>query len=50
MEKSISHISNFDFVAHGPNATTLAAMEEAETSDDLETLDLNDFHKFVDSL
>ena len=30
--------------------TTLAAMKEAETSDNLETLDLNSFRSFVDSL
>jgi hypothetical protein len=33
-----------------PNETTLAAMHEAETSNNLETLDLKDFHGFVDSL
>lgn len=38
------------FVAHKPNETTLAAMREAETSDNLETLDLKDFRSFVDSL
>lgn len=38
------------FVAKTPNATTRAAMKEAETSDDLETLDIEDFRKFVDSL
>jgi plasmid stability protein len=38
------------FVAHKPNETTLAAMHEAETSDDLETLDLKNFRSFVDSL
>lgn len=38
------------FVAERPNKTTLAAMEEAETSDKLETLDLTDFRSFVDSL
>lgn len=38
------------FVADKPNKTTLAAMREAETSDNLETLDLNNFHSFVDSL
>lgn len=38
------------FVAERPNKTTLAAMKEAETSDTLETLDLADFRKFVDSL
>lgn len=38
------------FVADGPNKTTLAAMKEAETSASLETLDLNSFRSFVDSL
>lgn len=38
------------FVAHKPNETTLAAMHEAETSDNLETLDLDNFRSFVDSL
>lgn len=38
------------FVAERHNKTTLAAMKEAETSDTLETLDLADFRKFVDSL
>jgi plasmid stability protein len=38
------------FVAHKPNKTTLAAMHEAETSDNLETLDLKNFRSFVDSL
>lgn len=38
------------FVADSPNKTTLAAMKEAETSDNLETLDLNSFRSFVDSL
>ncbi len=38
------------FVADKPNKTTLAAMREAETSDNLETLDLNNFRSFVDSL
>lgn len=38
------------FVAERPNKTTLAAMKEAETSDNLETLDLSDFRRFVDSL
>ncbi|MDE6633373.1 MAG: toxin-antitoxin system HicB family antitoxin [Muribaculaceae bacterium] len=38
------------FVADRPNKTTLAAMREAEESDDLEVLDLNDFRNFVDSL
>lgn len=38
------------FVASKPNKTTLAAMKEAETSDDLETLDLDSFQSFIDSL
>ena len=38
------------FVAERPNKTTLAAMNEAETSDNLETLDLDNFRSFVDSL
>ncbi len=38
------------FVTHKPNETTLAAMHEAETSDNLETLDLANFRSFVDSL
>ena len=38
------------FVADRPNKTTLAAKREAETSDNLETLDLNNFRSFVDSL
>jgi plasmid stability protein len=38
------------FVAHRPNETTLAAMHEAETSDNLETLDLDNFRSFVDLL
>ena len=38
------------FVSDRPNKTTLAAMKEAETSDNLETLDLNSFRSFVDSL
>ena len=38
------------FVADKPNKTTLAAMREAKTSDNLETLDLNNFRSFVDSL
>lgn len=38
------------FVADKPNKTTLAAMKEAETSDSLETLDLSNFRRFVDSL
>lgn len=38
------------FVAERPNKTTLAAMEEAEASGTLETLDLDRFRNFVDSL
>ena len=38
------------FVSEKPNKTTLAAMKEAETSDNLETLDLSNFRTFVDSL
>lgn len=38
------------FVAERPNKTTLAAMKEAETSDNLEILDLDNFRSFVDSL
>ena len=38
------------FVSERPNKTTIAAMKEAETSENLETLDLNNFRSFVDSL
>lgn len=38
------------FVARKPNETTLAAMREAETADNLETLDLDNFRSFVESL
>jgi len=38
------------FVAEHPNKTTLAAMKEAEESDNLETLDLRNFRSFVESL
>lgn len=38
------------FVKQHPNETTLAAIKEAETSQCLETLDLNEFRSFVDSL
>lgn len=38
------------FISHKPNETTLAAMHEAETSNNLETLDLKNFQSFVDSL
>jgi predicted transcriptional regulator len=40
----------YAFISEQPNETTLAAMKEAETSDSLETLDLANFRKFVDSL
>lgn len=38
------------FLADRPNKTTLAAMKEAENSDSLEILDLDNFRSFVDSL
>ena len=38
------------FIAERPNKTTRAAMKEAETSDQLETLDLGNFRRFVDAL
>ena len=38
------------FLSERPNKTTLSAMKEAESSDSLETLDLNNFRSFVDSL
>lgn len=38
------------FVAERSNKTTLAAMKEAETSNNLEALDLGNFRSFVDSL
>lgn len=38
------------FVSERPNKTTLAAMREAETSENLETLEMNSFRSFVDSL
>lgn len=38
------------FVANKPNEITLAAMHEAETADNLETLDLANFRNFIDSL
>jgi predicted transcriptional regulator len=40
----------YAFISEQPNETTLAAMKEAETSDSLESLDLANFRKFVDSL
>ena len=36
--------------ASRPNNVTLAAMSEAESGADLETLDLSDFRRYVDSL
>ena len=38
------------FMAERPNDITLAAMKEAENSANLETLDLDNFRNFVDSL
>ncbi len=38
------------FVSERPNKITLEAMKEAETSDNLETLDMKSFRNFVDSL
>ena len=38
------------FMAKKPNDITLAAMKEAEIGDNLETLDLDNFRNFVDSL
>ena len=38
------------FVSDRSNKTTLAAMKEAESLDSLETLDLNNFRSYVDSL
>lgn len=38
------------FVSERPNKTTFAAMKEAESSENLETLDLNSFRSFVESL
>ena len=38
------------FIADRPNKTTLAAMKEAETSGNLDTLELPNFRRFVDSL
>ena len=37
------------FVSGKPNKATIAAMREAETSDNLETLDLSNFDNFIDS-
>ena len=38
------------FMAEKPNDITLAAMKEAERGDNLETLDLDNFRSFIDSL
>ncbi|MDE6368506.1 MAG: toxin-antitoxin system HicB family antitoxin [Muribaculaceae bacterium] len=38
------------FVADRPNKITQAAMREAEENNNLETLDLQNFRSFVDSL
>jgi len=37
-------------VYHEPNETTLAAMKEAESGKELETLDLDNFKNYVSSL
>lgn len=39
-----------DIVYRKPNATTLKAMREAESGEELETLDLNNFKDYVASL
>ena len=38
------------FLAEKPNKVTLAAMKDAEINENLETLDLDNFKSFVDSL
>lgn len=38
------------FVSERPNKTTIATIKEAETSENLETLDLKSFRSFVNSL
>lgn len=38
------------FIESRPNKTTRAAMKEAEISENLETLDINNFRSFVESL
>ena len=38
------------FMAENPNKKTMAAMKDAENEDNLETLDLDNFRCFVDSL
>lgn len=41
---------HIDSVEERPNKTTLVAMNEAEHSDNLETLDPDNFRTFIDSL
>ena len=43
-------IQSFDIEGKMPNATTLAAMQECEENDNLETLDLDNFKEYVKSL
>lgn len=43
-------IQSFDIEGRVPNATTLAAMQECEENDNLETLDVNNFEEYVKSL
>lgn len=38
------------FMEEKPNKTTMAAMKEAENSENLESLDMDNFRSFVDSL
>ena len=38
------------FMAEKPNDITLAAMKEADSGDNLETLNLDNFRSFIDSL
>ena len=38
------------FVSERPNKTTLAAMQEAENNENLETLDPKEFRSFIDAL
>lgn len=40
----------FDAVYFEPNETTIAAIEEAKSGNELEKLDLDNFKSFVDSL
>lgn len=39
-----------DIIYRKPNAITLKAMQEAESGNELETLDLNNFKDYVASL